>query len=86
VGRGGVVRDLDLRASAVTSVAAYAAGRGWGARAVTTSPLPGPAGNVEYFLWLRAGPPVVGDEEIRGEVRRTAALGHRGAPGEKVEP
>jgi 23S rRNA (cytidine1920-2'-O)/16S rRNA (cytidine1409-2'-O)-methyltransferase len=22
---------------------------------VTASPLPGPAGNVEYFLWLRRG-------------------------------
>jgi 23S rRNA (cytidine1920-2'-O)/16S rRNA (cytidine1409-2'-O)-methyltransferase len=24
---------------------------------VTASPLPGPAGNVEYFLWLRSGAP-----------------------------
>ena len=24
---------------------------------MTASPLPGPAGNVEYFLWLRAGAP-----------------------------
>ena len=44
VGKGGVVRDLDLRASAVAGVAAAAARRGWGARAVTTSPLPGPVG------------------------------------------
>jgi 23S rRNA (cytidine1920-2'-O)/16S rRNA (cytidine1409-2'-O)-methyltransferase len=22
---------------------------------ITASPLPGPAGNVEYFLWLRRG-------------------------------
>ena len=42
VGKGGVVRDLDLRAEAVVGVAAEAARRGWGARAVTTSPLPGP--------------------------------------------
>ena len=55
VGKGGVVRDLDLRASAVTGVAAAGARRGWGAQAVTTSPLPGPSGNVEFFLWLRAG-------------------------------
>ncbi len=44
VGRGGVVRDPALRAGAVVSVAEASAQRGWGARAVTTSPLPGPAG------------------------------------------
>jgi len=83
VGKGGVVRDHDLRASAVAAVACSAARRGWGARAVTTSPLPGPSGNVEYFLWLRSGEPAVGDAEIVAEVRRTAGLG---AAGERVEP
>jgi 23S rRNA (cytidine1920-2'-O)/16S rRNA (cytidine1409-2'-O)-methyltransferase len=83
VGKGGVVRDLDLRAAAVAAVAGSAVRRGWGARAVTTSPLPGPSGNVEYFLWLRSGAPTVGDAEIAAEVRRTAGLG---ASGERVEP
>jgi 23S rRNA (cytidine1920-2'-O)/16S rRNA (cytidine1409-2'-O)-methyltransferase len=83
VGKGGVVRDLGLRAEAVAAVAAAAARRGWGARAVTTSPLPGPSGNVEYFLWLRRGAATVGEDEIVAEVRRTAALG---VPGEKVVP
>jgi 23S rRNA (cytidine1920-2'-O)/16S rRNA (cytidine1409-2'-O)-methyltransferase len=83
VGKGGVVRDLDLRTSAVIAVAESAARRGWGARAVTTSPLPGPSGNVEYFLWLRRGEPEVDDALIDAEVRRTAGLG---APGERVEP
>jgi 23S rRNA (cytidine1920-2'-O)/16S rRNA (cytidine1409-2'-O)-methyltransferase len=83
VGKGGVVRDLDLRASAVVSVAAAAAGRGWGARGVTTSPLPGPSGNVEYFLWCRSGPAEIGEEQVVDEVRRTASLG---ASSEKVVP
>jgi 23S rRNA (cytidine1920-2'-O)/16S rRNA (cytidine1409-2'-O)-methyltransferase len=83
VGKGGVVRDLDLRASAVAAVAGSAARRGWGARAVTTSPLPGPSGNVEYFLWLRRGDPLVDDGQIASEVRRTADLG---SPGERVGP
>jgi 23S rRNA (cytidine1920-2'-O)/16S rRNA (cytidine1409-2'-O)-methyltransferase len=83
VGKGGVVRDLDLRAEAVTAVADAAARRGWGARAVTTSPLPGPSGNVEFFLWLRRADPRVGKSEILAEVRRTADLG---VPGERVEP
>ena len=26
---------------------------------IAASPLPGPAGNVEYFLWLRRGAPAI---------------------------
>ncbi len=83
VGKGGVVRDLALRASAVTAVVDAAARRGWGARAVTTSPLPGPSGNVEFFVWLRRGPGSLADDAIEAEVRRTATLGE---PSEKVDP
>lgn len=68
VGRGGVVREPELRAEAVRSVAEAADGRGFGAVAVTTSPLPGPSGNVEYFLWLRAGARTVSDAAIAAEV------------------
>jgi 23S rRNA (cytidine1920-2'-O)/16S rRNA (cytidine1409-2'-O)-methyltransferase len=50
-----VVRDPGLRAGAVREVAEHAWSLGLGVRGVTASPLPGPAGNVEYFLWLRAG-------------------------------
>ncbi len=58
LGKGGVVRDPEHRADAVRSVAATALGLGWGTAGVARSPLPGPSGNVEFFLWLRrdAGP------------------------------
>ena len=82
VGKGGVVRDPALRAEAVTAIAAAAAQRGWGARAVTTSPLPGPSGNVEFFLWLRRGPSTVTAEDIDREVRRAPGPS---VPDEKVE-
>jgi len=55
VGSGGVVRDPALRAEAVATIAARAYDRGLGVVGVAASPLPGPAGNVEYFLWLRRG-------------------------------
>jgi 23S rRNA (cytidine1920-2'-O)/16S rRNA (cytidine1409-2'-O)-methyltransferase len=71
------VRDLSLRVDAVTAVAEAAAQRGWGARAVTTSPLPGPSGNVEYFLLLASGEPRIGRDDIDAEVARTAGLGAR---------
>ena len=64
VGAGGVVRDPALRAAAVTGVAAAAAGLGLGVAGVTASPLPGPAGNVEYFLWLRRGAPPLDPAEL----------------------
>ncbi|MBA3575899.1 MAG: TlyA family RNA methyltransferase [Pseudonocardiales bacterium] len=55
LGSGGVVRDPQLRTDAVLAVVGVAAGLGLGLRDVVASPLPGPSGNVEYFLWLRAG-------------------------------
>jgi 23S rRNA (cytidine1920-2'-O)/16S rRNA (cytidine1409-2'-O)-methyltransferase len=83
VGRGGVVRDPALRAEAVVGVAEAAAARGWGARMVTTSPLPGPSGNVEFFLWLRRGPAFVDRDDIDATVRAGVDAG---VPGEKVDP
>ncbi|MGZ6745763.1 MAG: TlyA family RNA methyltransferase [Nocardioides sp.] len=83
VGKGGVVRDPELRAEAVNAVAAAAAGRGWGARAVTTSPLPGPSGNVEFFLWLRHGAATITPEDIHSVVVAADPLG---VAGEKVDP
>jgi 23S rRNA (cytidine1920-2'-O)/16S rRNA (cytidine1409-2'-O)-methyltransferase len=55
LGPGGVVRDPMHRAEAVRHVARVAAELGWPARGVARSPLPGPSGNVEFFLWLRRG-------------------------------
>jgi len=54
LGSGGVVRDPRARADAVRGVADAALELGLGCRGVTASPLPGPSGNVEYFVWLRA--------------------------------
>jgi 23S rRNA (cytidine1920-2'-O)/16S rRNA (cytidine1409-2'-O)-methyltransferase len=83
VGKGGVVREPDLRAEAVLGVAAAAAARGWGAIAATTSPLPGPSGNVEFFLWLRRGPATVTEEAVHSLVRGEDPLR---VAGERVDP
>jgi 23S rRNA (cytidine1920-2'-O)/16S rRNA (cytidine1409-2'-O)-methyltransferase len=68
VGSGGVVRDSGLRAGAVAAVAAGAAELGLGVRGVVASSLPGPSGNVEYFLWLRRGAPPLEDDDLRTAV------------------
>ncbi|MFJ8045652.1 TlyA family RNA methyltransferase [Kitasatospora sp. NPDC096147] len=57
LGSGGVVRSPQLRAEMVRQVAGHAWALGLGVRAVTASPLPGPSGNVEYFLWMRRDAP-----------------------------
>lgn len=57
LGAGGVVRDPHLRLGAIEEVARSAWEVGLGVAGVTASPLPGPSGNVEYFLWLRRGSP-----------------------------
>jgi 23S rRNA (cytidine1920-2'-O)/16S rRNA (cytidine1409-2'-O)-methyltransferase len=56
LGSGGVVRDPALRAEAVLSVASAAERLGWATAGVCVSRLPGPSGNVEFFLWLRQHP------------------------------
>jgi 23S rRNA (cytidine1920-2'-O)/16S rRNA (cytidine1409-2'-O)-methyltransferase len=83
LGKGGVVREPALRAEAVLGVAQAAAERGWGAVGVAVSPLPGPSGNVEFFLWLRHGDPRIGEAEILAEVSRS---GSPGVPGERLNP
>ncbi|WNG79873.1 TlyA family RNA methyltransferase [Mycobacterium sp. ITM-2016-00316] len=63
VGAGGVVSDPALRAEAVLAVAHRAAELHWHTVAVTASPLPGPSGNVEFFLRFRAeaDAPLIGE-------------------------
>ncbi|HEX2857858.1 MAG TPA: TlyA family RNA methyltransferase [Propionibacteriaceae bacterium] len=61
LGPGGVVRDENLRVRAVEGVVAAASDLGWTPTWRGTSPLPGPAGNIEYFVaFERAGAPLAG--------------------------
>ena len=59
LGSGGVVREIALRKSTVLEVAQVAYDLGIGCLGVVASSLPGPAGNVEYFLWLKANAPAI---------------------------
>ena len=59
MGAGGVVRDPLLRAQALFDVLAVANDLGLGLVDAIASPLPGPSGNVEYFLWLRRDAPAL---------------------------
>ncbi len=70
LGAGGVVRDSQLRKQAIVDVANSAFELGLGCLGVCASPLPGPAGNVEYFLWLKAGAPLLSDAIIDAAIAK----------------
>lgn len=71
LGAGGVVRDSALRKSAVQEVADVAYDMGLGCEGVVASSLPGPSGNVEYFLWLKKG----AKELLESDLDSAIALG-----------
>jgi 23S rRNA (cytidine1920-2'-O)/16S rRNA (cytidine1409-2'-O)-methyltransferase len=73
VGSGGVVRDPAIRADAVIDVCETAAELGLGVLGVTESPLPGPSGNVEFFVWFRRGGPTADTQAIRRVVSGTVS-------------
>ncbi|HYS41428.1 MAG TPA: TlyA family RNA methyltransferase [Pseudonocardiaceae bacterium] len=73
LGSGGVVRDPELRAEAVITVITAAGSLGLTPKGVVASPLPGPSGNVEFFVWFRRGEPSSPDhvaELVRSAVRK----------------
>jgi len=69
VGAGGVVREAADRSAAVRRVTGAAGELGLGVLGVTASPLPGPAGNVEYFVWLRRGAPPLDDNQLERAIK-----------------
>jgi 23S rRNA (cytidine1920-2'-O)/16S rRNA (cytidine1409-2'-O)-methyltransferase len=68
VGAGGVVRDPALRSDAVRRIAAAASDLGLGVAGVVASPLPGPSGNVEYFLHLRRGAEPLDESDLASAI------------------
>lgn len=63
LGHGGVVRNPDHHVETVETVARAAQALGLEIRDVEASPLPGPSGNVEYFLSMHA----TGNGDLRSE-------------------
>jgi 23S rRNA (cytidine1920-2'-O)/16S rRNA (cytidine1409-2'-O)-methyltransferase len=52
IGKNGVVRDPVAQAGAIEGVLNTAVLMGWFPQGLTFSPLVGPAGNIEFLLWL----------------------------------
>jgi 23S rRNA (cytidine1920-2'-O)/16S rRNA (cytidine1409-2'-O)-methyltransferase len=73
VGKGGVVRDPELRRDALTAVGRVALELGAAVLGYASSGLPGPKGNRETFVWL-------------GESGREGAVADLDAAAREVEP
>jgi 23S rRNA (cytidine1920-2'-O)/16S rRNA (cytidine1409-2'-O)-methyltransferase len=58
VGKGGVVRDPAIHRHVLEDVLAMAQAEGYTVQGVVPSPLKGPSGNIEFLVWLSAGPGV----------------------------
>lgn len=56
IGKKGVVRDIKDQTGAIVQVLESARSIGWQYQGLTWSPLLGPAGNIEFLLWLRTEP------------------------------
>lgn len=52
VGKGGVVKDSEIHRRVIEEILTFAVGQGFAAAGLTTSPLKGPAGNIEFLAWL----------------------------------
>jgi 23S rRNA (cytidine1920-2'-O)/16S rRNA (cytidine1409-2'-O)-methyltransferase len=75
VGKKGVVRDSQDQADAIFQVLQAAGELGWKYKGLTWSPVTGPAGNIEYLLWLgmESETPPPGLEVIKQMTQSSAA-------------
>jgi len=79
LGHGGVVRNPEHHVETVETVARCAMGLGLDIAAIAPSPLPGPSGNVEYFLFMRrAYPNPIAPSELTAHIRRAVNEGPAG--------
>ena len=84
VGKGGVVRDPGAAGGGRQRVSpTRPRERGWGAVAVTVSPLPGPSGQRRVLPVAAARP---ADDRCGRDPRRGRARGSMGVAGERVAP
>jgi 23S rRNA (cytidine1920-2'-O)/16S rRNA (cytidine1409-2'-O)-methyltransferase len=69
VGKGGVVREPDLRRESLVGVAAFVRAQGASVLGFASSGLPGPKGNRESFVWLAEGGRAGAVEDLEAAAR-----------------
>lgn len=76
IGKKGVVRNVQDQAEAIWQVIVAAQAKGWGIRGLTFSPITGPAGNIEFLLWL-GQQPIQGTAFWTGDEAAVRAIAHQ---------
>jgi 23S rRNA (cytidine1920-2'-O)/16S rRNA (cytidine1409-2'-O)-methyltransferase len=75
IGKKGVVRNTKDQAGAIRQVLTRAEQLGWYYQGLTYSPITGPAGNIEFLLWLRGDRPQTSpDLSSLEEITKQSAL------------
>ncbi len=79
VGKGGVVRDSRTHERVLREIWDLADQLALTVAGLTVSPAPGPAGNIEFLIWLRrdAGPSVDVDSAISSALELAKSLGKK---------
>jgi 23S rRNA (cytidine1920-2'-O)/16S rRNA (cytidine1409-2'-O)-methyltransferase len=72
VGKGGIVRDVEVRVDVVAEVVVGLDREGLGVRALVPSPITGADGNVELLAHARRGSATIDDQEVDRIVRSAA--------------
>ncbi|MEB3341969.1 TlyA family RNA methyltransferase [Okeania sp.] len=72
VGKKGVVRSSFDQAEAIFQVCCSANNLGWKLAGLTWSPIQGPAGNIEYLLWLNLDSDILVDKSAIAQITKLA--------------
>lgn len=80
VGKGGVVRDAAVHRRVLDEIFALAEQLGVWVVGLTVSPAPGPAGNIEFLIWLdkQERPPLERERAIANVLKQAKELKGRG--------
>jgi 23S rRNA (cytidine1920-2'-O)/16S rRNA (cytidine1409-2'-O)-methyltransferase len=65
LGKGGVVKDPLVHQRVLDEILAFAQEAGFSVRGLIQSPLKGPAGNIEFLVWLGWGQADNGLDQVR---------------------
>jgi len=84
VGKGGVVRDPQTHRHVLADVLDAAQAEGFAVGGLIRSPLRGPAGNVEFLVWLRTGQgvPALSVQDLIAEAMDEGGLAESESPGQ----
>lgn len=73
VGKGGVVKSVDVHRRVLVEVLDAAQAEGFSVAGLVLSPLKGPAGNIEFLAWLRYSQPLADAESLEAMINAALA-------------